>query len=226
MGTARRPDDWRATLIQAVVCPFEAPARHGVHDFRSSGSPRHFVLSPRGHAAAYAYRADVGTSRHLRYEAAQADWAERNRLELADGECLHELSLGRSTSAELAEGVAIHGQTGEMVVATLARLLGRGLAELSSREDRHPAVPCVATMSRELADAEAVLTQQARIVPRTVEGAPVVSKRRGRLIFTDRYDGAHPMIDAINRVDAARRWLVAHDFEQAEAAGTPAGETA
>lgn len=113
--------------------------------FVPTGDPARFCLSVRGFSTNFAYQTCVATvsERPLRsaVQAACVDWADAHGLEPQDGAYLRELEDRPLTLNQLGEALAVSGQTREMIVSTVTRLVGMGFVEEAARHLRDATDP-------------------------------------------------------------------------------------
>lgn len=91
-----------------------------------------FRLSPRGESTAAAYRASLRAVRRSgrpAFERAQAEWARQHGLETDDGLYLAELAREQLNLARLGEALAFCGQSRQVMMTVVRRLIARGFVE-------------------------------------------------------------------------------------------------
>lgn len=131
------------------------------HTSGRSVSKTRFSLSPRGHSTAAAYRADIAEARgrgptpRAEFELARTTWGNTYGLEPDDGAYFGELRDRGVTLDELREGLAVCGQTRDMVFSTITRLIARGFVERIAHDTGGRRRP-----TREAAQGELTLAQQ------------------------------------------------------------------
>lgn len=157
---------------------------------RRKSTKGRLALSSRGQSAAADYRSAVarargrGPSPRAEFEAARSEWAHAHGLEPDDGAYLGELRARALSLNELGEGLAICGQTREMISVTTARLREGGL--LVPNGDAFHARP-----TREAAQGELTRAQHEFEVVASAGWQP----------------DADALRHATSRVAAALRWL-------------------
>jgi len=164
-----------------------------------TGKPARFSLSLRGFSTNFAYQSCVATvtERPVRsaVQAACADWAYAHGLEPQDGAYLKELEDRPLTLRQLGEALAVSGQTREMIVSTVTRLVGMGFVEEAAGKLREAADPPPRRAADELSDA---LVELERVRDQLERPAPA----NRRLVVGS-------LRRAIRRVVSARNYLEA-----------------
>ena len=90
-----------------------------------------FCLAPEGRTAEAAYRSQVAAARGVggrkAFEAARREWADERGLQPDDGAYLVELRIGPTSLSEIAESLAVCGQSQRDAMSAIGRLVDAGL---------------------------------------------------------------------------------------------------